>query len=635
MGEKKVIIEEANNGAVYKETTKPKKPKRRNKCDLGPNFIAPDGGWGWVICIASGLCNLSLFPPMQQYGLVYRQRMAKFGFDAKQITTIVNAMMALSSLIGLVNGAMFRRFTFRQVGLVGSAMAFTGILLSAFCETFVQYIICLSTIYGIGMGFCMASNALAVNTYFKNKRRKATGFTWTLTGLGPIIFPHVSMLLLSHYGPQGTILVFAGIALNGIVCALTLQPVQRHAPKPEQENVKESNEIDLFECDYCQSQKKERRGIFSGEYLFNEDDPETPGYEIIEPGTPMIARANDGWYGSKLSLATAPRYRSTRLLKQLSKQSSFENEHDPQQESYLSQSNHFHRERREMQRQISRISLKSKTESAHCTCAEEKALLQKVNEEAKREEEARLQALIEEEELRKSRMSVWQKIVVFFDLDLLKDFTFINLVVGMTIMTFGEMNFAVLTPFILNSFGYSDTQISIAMSVLAGVDISVRFLGPFALEKVKLGNRALFAIGIIAISIGRFFVTFTDSYNVVLGLFMLVGFGKGLRTIFAPLIIPSYVPLKRLPAASGLQLIFNSIVSFSLGPVLGTITDQYGYRITIHFINLLTGTTLLFWFIESLVRRMLKKKSATAPKRYRQIFAKSDGVRGPLNNSNQ
>ncbi|XP_005186885.2 uncharacterized protein LOC101893034 [Musca domestica] len=612
MAQSKVTIEAAENAPVYKETTKPKKKrsKRRDKSDLGPNFIAPDGGWGWVVCIASGLSNLSLFPPMQQYGLVYRQRMDKFGFDAKQITTIVNAMMALASLIGLVNGAMFRRFSFRQVALVGSVMAFTGLFLSAFCETFVQYIICLSTIYGIGMGLCMASNALAVNTYFKNKRRKATGFTWTLTGLGPIVFPHISMLLLAYYGPQGTILIYAAIALNAFLCALTLQPVQWHAPQPEQEKSADANnEIDSFECDYCQSQKKEKRGIFSTEYTFNDDDPQTPGYEIIEPGTPMIARANDGWFGSKLSLTTAPRYRSTRLLKQLSKQESIEESHEPDQNSYFSQSNHFHRERKEFQRQISRISVKSKTDSAHCTCAEERALLQKINEDAKRQEEARLQALIEEEELRKSRMTFWQKIVVFFDLDLLRDFTFINLVVGMTIMTFGEMNFGVLTPFILNSFGYNDSQISIAMSVMAGIDISVRFLGPFALEKVNLGNRVLFAIGIIAISIGRMAVTFTDSYNVVLALFMLIGFGKGLRTIFSPLIIPSYVPLKRLPAATGLQLIFNSIVSFSLGPVLGTVTDKFGYKTTIHFINVLTGVTLLFWLIESLVRQMLKKKA--------------------------
>lgn len=40
-------------------TTKAKKPLRRDKSDLGENFIAPDGGWAWLVCIAAGVSNVS------------------------------------------------------------------------------------------------------------------------------------------------------------------------------------------------------------------------------------------------------------------------------------------------------------------------------------------------------------------------------------------------------------------------------------------------------------------------------------------------------------------------------------------------------------------------------------------------
>lgn len=38
---------------------KPSPKPRRNKCDLGPDFVAPDGGWGWAVLAAAGCSNVS------------------------------------------------------------------------------------------------------------------------------------------------------------------------------------------------------------------------------------------------------------------------------------------------------------------------------------------------------------------------------------------------------------------------------------------------------------------------------------------------------------------------------------------------------------------------------------------------
>lgn len=54
--------------------------------------------------------------------------------------------------------------------------------------------------------------------------------------------------------------------------------------------------------------------------------------------------------------------------------------------------------------------------------------------------------------------------------------------------------------------------------------------------------------------------------------FCWIGLGKGLRTVFMALVIPSHVPLHRLPAASGLQLLFAGIFYFVMGPVVGEFT---------------------------------------------------------------
>lgn len=38
----------------------PRKVKRRDKSDLGPNFVAPDGKWGWCVVVAAGCSNVNI-----------------------------------------------------------------------------------------------------------------------------------------------------------------------------------------------------------------------------------------------------------------------------------------------------------------------------------------------------------------------------------------------------------------------------------------------------------------------------------------------------------------------------------------------------------------------------------------------
>lgn len=81
---------------------------------------------------------------------------------------------------------------------------------------------------------------------------------------------------------------------------------------------------------------------------------------------------------------------------------------------------------------------------------------------------------------------------------------------------------------------------------------------------------------------------------------LLIGFGKGLRTVFMALVIPSHVPLSKLPAASGLQLASSGIIYPLLGPLVGWIHDKCGnYTILLHVLNIITYGTIIAWTIEA------------------------------------
>lgn len=55
----------------------------------------------------------------------------------------------------------------------------------------------------------------------------------------------------------------------------------------------------------------------------------------------------------------------------------------------------------------------------------------------------------------------------------------------------------------------------------------------------------------------------------IYGVSIVLGLAKGSKAVFQALIIPKYVSLEKLPAATGLSMIFNGLLSLIIGPIIG------------------------------------------------------------------
>jgi hypothetical protein len=64
-------------------------------------------------------------------------------------------------------------------------------------------------------------------------------------------------------------------------------------------------------------------------------------------------------------------------------------------------------------------------------------------------------------------------------------------------------------------------------------------------------------------------LVFTESFETVLVVAVALGVSKGVRTVYMTLVIPSYVPIERLPAASGIQMVVNGILLMAFGTLIG------------------------------------------------------------------
>lgn len=506
---------------------------------------------------------------------------------------------------------------------------------------------------GAGLGINGSANALALNTYWKNRRRLATGLSWTTTGLGPVVWPHIITGLYAVFGEMGTVLIISAFSLHSVACALLLQPVEWHSKSPTikaQDEEKLTTPIPRMvnlssENKWTKAVSKiKSHSLFSSQYLYNEDDPITPGYEITDPGVPMMLRANDGYFSqsrqsrSRLSsvevsaknlhlnkkktsmsnlLDNRSRKSSILYLNESKKNSSANLETldrepnqtnkpkrkssitlntqipeseivdcptlnspqdlkadekaevekiDPQKAKYIAdkaemhlagtknivksfkmdgqysekyhkdnhsndslknqdaiderkylKDNHSNQSYRTKQRRksnnfnyesevLKEASLKleqflKETEDRTDQTDKFKLLINSPSEDdvfkVKNEEEKEDKIEVE------SDLTFCQKVCIFFDLDLLKDLTFINLMLGVTLVNFNELNFSLLTPFILGDFGMTKSQVAFFMSLLAGVDICVRFCIPFIAGKIKWDNNSFFLFGVMLMATGR------------------------------------------------------------------------------------------------------------------------------------
>lgn len=625
------------------DSNKIKVVKRRLRVG-DPDFQPPDGGWGWLVVFACGFSNLSTFPMFQQFGLVFKEKYEHIGITNAETTTIINLNSAFNACVGLLNGPLFRIFSYRKIAFCGAAFVAVSLFFTTFCHSFWTYIVIYSIFYGTGIGVTQSANSLALNTYFKSKRRIATGLSWSTTALGPIVWPYIITFFMSLYGMEGTLLLFAAFSGHAIVCSLLLHPVHWHTKFRSLEDeecakplVDVPSDEGFVEGQLTRSRKS--RSIFSSQYLYNEDDPVKAGYEIIDPGTPRMVGANDGWYsqnrslvGSRVSLTSnkdsikgnRSRLPSGQNSVAISKRPSYNNLIDAKkkkgshskptiteelgEECPIEKQAHVNNNKKpnDAETPVKDIEFNEKyvLKSAAKKLAEYKETVdeeekQKELEEAKRISEEKLKTLEVEKQY-----TFLEKICIFFDFGLLKDPTYVILMLGITIANFVEINFSILTPFVLQEFAFEKYQIATFMSLLGVTDIIARLFVPFLAEKIGWENKTFFLLGVLSMAVGRIILVHSQTYSIGLLVAVIIGFGKGLRTIFMALVIPSYVSLEKLPAASGLQLTTSGLLFLFLGPVVGWIRDIVdNYVITLHILNLMTYTTVIGWTVHDFLNK--------------------------------
>lgn len=202
---KKSIIKNLNieNAAIAEETK-----QIRVSAQI---TVPPDGGWGWVVVIASFFISAISDGVIVTFGCIYSKILQDLDLSPSLVSLVNSVTVACSFCFGPVVSALINRFGFRICVMIGSAITASACFLTFIFGDYSSLLFFYGLISGLGFSMINMGCLLIVGFYFQKWR--AMAFTIAVTGssVGVIFFSLLYTETSRKIGWQYTILLQASV----------------------------------------------------------------------------------------------------------------------------------------------------------------------------------------------------------------------------------------------------------------------------------------------------------------------------------------------------------------------------------------------------------------------------------------
>jgi len=196
-------------------------------------YAPPDGGWGWVVMIASFLCCLVLDGIAYVFGVFLNPLMEKYEVDNATMSGVGSVLSGTIQLVGPFVALLVNVFGTRIVCIAGAIVSALGFFLSTFSPNVFVLMLLFGIFAGTGLGLMYVPAVVAVGHYFDKRRALATGIAVCGSGAGTFVLAPLASFLLIKLDIFGAIRVFSGLCLACILCGLTMKPLPKR-PEPKE-----------------------------------------------------------------------------------------------------------------------------------------------------------------------------------------------------------------------------------------------------------------------------------------------------------------------------------------------------------------------------------------------------------------
>ncbi|XP_045492099.1 monocarboxylate transporter 7-like isoform X1 [Colias croceus] len=215
----------------------------QNKPKQGKNsLIAPDGGWGYVVCIGVGFTFMLGFGSSNAFGILFNNFFMEQD-GASGLPLVIGVYNGALSIAGFLSGIALKKYSFRQVGLVGAGLFILGDVLTIFVQRTYQLVFTFGVIRGAGFGVMIPVSFTAFNCYFTKKRTAMMSANQTMSSMASITFPILVTYLLAEYGFRWTLALIMAVDLHLLFAMIVMHPVEWHMVKAPECAIKELSSL--------------------------------------------------------------------------------------------------------------------------------------------------------------------------------------------------------------------------------------------------------------------------------------------------------------------------------------------------------------------------------------------------------
>ncbi|XP_004927807.1 monocarboxylate transporter 7 [Bombyx mori] len=208
-------------------------------------WVAPDGGWGYVVSLGVGFTFMLGFGSSNAFGILFHNFFLEqeSGSGLPLVIGVYNGALSISGFLG---GIALKKYSFRQVGLVGAGLFILGDILTIFVTRTYQLVFTFGVIRGAGFGVMIPVSFTAFNSYFTKKRTTMMSANQTMSSLASITFPMLVTYLLSEYGLRWTLALIMAIDLHLLFAMIVMHPVEWHLVKTNENNTELTSKCEVI-----------------------------------------------------------------------------------------------------------------------------------------------------------------------------------------------------------------------------------------------------------------------------------------------------------------------------------------------------------------------------------------------------